>query len=209
MRDEDRESRRLFFFLRTRLCLHIDCVRTRISWQNWRVLRFLWILPRLAHESCIKRCSPPDRRSDKNHEGCQQWHDHACRTYTQWFSFTQSFVCFQSECSVWTCTPETHRYLQSWCALGEWLKKTILVILWHKSHNISSRLIRRKNFISKAISRTMLWVNITPWERWLNITRSVRKINRSSNSLALRSFQASSLAMRCVREESGKERFLL
>ena len=107
-------------------------VRTRISWQNWRVLWFLWILPRLAHESCIKRCSPPDRRSDKHHTCCQQWHVHACCTYTQWFSVPQSFVCFQSECSVWTCTPETHRYLESWRALREWLKKTIHVILWHK-----------------------------------------------------------------------------
>ena len=48
------------------------------------------------------------------------------------FSVPQSFVCFQSECSVWTCTCDRPWSLDSWRALREWHKKTIHVILWHK-----------------------------------------------------------------------------
>ena len=70
-----------------------DCVCTlncldKNQLANWRVLWFSWIFPRLAYESCIKWCSPRERRSDKFHTWCQLWHVHSCCTYTQF--------CFQS-----------------------------------------------------------------------------------------------------------------
>ena len=77
------------------------------------------ILPRLwAHESCIKRCSPRERRSDKIRTCCRQWHDSARCTYLH--------SCFQSH-SPGHLFSVVHRH---WRTPHEWLKTKTHGILW-------------------------------------------------------------------------------
>ena len=132
-----------------------------------------------------------------------------CMPYIHIVVFSPSVLCLLS---VWVFCLNIYTWDPplSWELMRTpWMaEETIHVTFLTQSQNISSRLIRCTKFISKAISKTILWASITLGsDGWISPDHC-EKINRSSTSLALRSFQASSLAMRCVREESGKETFL-
>ncbi len=67
---------------------------------------------------------------------------HNCWSLSREFSLL--VVCFQPECSAWTCTLVTDSDLESWRALRDWLKKKSCPVL-PSIHNSDDRVIHTRN----------------------------------------------------------------